>query len=136
MVNKVILIGNLGKNPEVRNLESGSKVAGFTLATSESYKDKNTGERKTITEWHNITVFGKLAEIVESYVKKGSKVYIEGKLKTESYEQNGEKKYITKVIANNLTMMDTKQQSDNNGIDSIPSISSNMIAEESEDLPF
>ena len=105
-VNKVILIGNLGKDPEVRYLEGGTAVANFTLATSESFKDRNTGEKKSITDWHNIFVWRGLAELVEKYLKKGSKIYVEGKLKTRSWkDQDGNTRYTTEIVADNLTML-------------------------------
>ncbi|MDG2330063.1 MAG: single-stranded DNA-binding protein [Flavobacteriales bacterium] len=105
-VNKVILIGNLGKDPEVRYLEGGTAVANFTLATSESFKDRNTGEKKSITDWHNIVVWRGLAELVEKYLKKGSKIYVEGKLKTRSWkDQDGNTRYTTEIVADNLTML-------------------------------
>jgi len=85
-VNKVILIGNLGKDPEVRHLENGTAVANFSLATSESYKDRTSGERKTITEWHNIVAWRGLAEVAEKYLKKGDPLYIEGKIRTRQWE--------------------------------------------------
>ncbi|MGA1354819.1 MAG: single-stranded DNA-binding protein, partial [Candidatus Limnocylindrus sp.] len=88
-VNKVILVGTLGKDPEVRRLNSGDSVANFNLATSESWNDKQSGERKEKTEWHRVVVFGKLAEIVEKYLRKGSKVYLEGQLQTRKWEQDG-----------------------------------------------
>src|SRR5690606_35819663 len=106
-VNKVILVGNLGKDPEVRTLENGRKVANFSLATSEAYKDKS-GERVERTEWHNIVFWGPIAEVIERYVKKGSKIYVEGKLRTRSYEQEGVKKYITEIDGQNMTMLDSK----------------------------
>lgn len=83
-INKAILVGNLGKDPEVRYLEGGTAVANFTLATSETYKDRNTGERKTQTEWHNVVLWRGLAEVAEKYLRKGNQVYIEGKIKTRS----------------------------------------------------
>ena len=104
-VNKVILVGNLGKDPEVRSLENGIKVASFSLATSESWKDKTTGEKKTVTEWSNITLWKGLAEIAEKYLKKGSQVYIEGKLKTRSWEKDGVTRYTTDIIGHNLVML-------------------------------
>lgn len=98
-VNKVILLGIVGKKPEIRTTQDGKKVASFSLATSESWKDKNTGEKKEKTEWHNISVFGGLAGIVESYVDKGSKLYVEGAIKTEKYtDKNGVEKYVTKIV--------------------------------------
>lgn len=105
-VNKVILVGNLGKDPEVRYLENGTPVANFPIATSERYKDRNTGERVTQTEWHNIVLWRGLAEVAEKYLKKGNQVYIEGKLRTRSWDdQNGNKRYTTEVVADNMTML-------------------------------
>ena len=107
-VNKVILVGRLGKDPEVRNLDNGATVANFTVATSESYKDKTTGEKKEITEWHNIVLWRGLAEIAQKYLHKGDMVYIEGKLRTRSWEKEGVTRYTTEVIADNMTMLSTK----------------------------
>jgi single-strand DNA-binding protein len=106
-VNKVILVGRLGKDPEVRNLDNGATVANFTIATSESYKDKTTGEKKEITEWHNIVLWRGLAEISQKYLHKGDMVYIEGKLRTRSWEKEGVTRYTTEVIADNMTMLST-----------------------------
>lgn len=99
-VNKVILVGNLGKDPEVKRMQSGDIVVNFSIATSESWKDKNTGERKENTTWHNIVVFNDgIAKVAEQYLKKGMKVYIEGSLQTRSWEdQSGVKKYATEVV--------------------------------------
>ena len=108
-VNKVILIGRLGKDPEVRHLESGTAVANFTMATTESYRDRNTGERKEITDWHNIVLWRGLADVAEKYLKKGNLVYIEGKLKTRSWEdKDGNTRYTTEVVADNMTMLGGK----------------------------
>ena len=105
-INKVILIGNLGKDPEVRYLEGGVAVAKFPIATSETYKDRTTGERKTQTEWHNIVLWRGLAEVSEKYLKKGNQVYIEGKLRTRSWEDNNNQtRYTTEVVADNMTML-------------------------------
>jgi single-strand DNA-binding protein len=120
-VNKVILIGNLGRDPEIRNTQSGSKVANFSIATSESWKDKQTGQKRERTEWHRISVFNdKLAEIIERYLKKGSKVYIEGSLQTRKWTGNdGVEKYTTEVVLQGfngtLTMLDGKPQSSDTG---------------------
>lgn len=115
-VNKVILIGNVGADPDIRTFESGDKVANLSLATSESWKDKNSGEKREKTEWHRVSVFGKLADIVEQYVKKGSKLYIEGQLETRSWEQDGQKKYSTEVVLrgfnSTLTMLDSRSGSE------------------------
>ena len=107
-VNKVILVGRLGKEPEVRNLENGASVANFTMATSEVYKDRVTGERKEITDWHNIVLWRGLAEITQKYLHKGDMVYIEGKMRTRSWEKDGVTRYTTEVIADNMTMLSTK----------------------------
>ena len=118
MVNKVILLGRLGKDVETRNLESGNTVANFTLATSESYKNKN-GEKVENTEWHNIVVWGKQAEIAARYLKKGSQIYLEGKITTRSWEKDGSTRYSTEIVANNFTMLGSPGggQNDNNTSD-------------------
>ncbi len=107
-VNKVILIGNLGADPEVRHLQNDVTVANFNLATSETYKDRQTGEKREQTEWHRVVVWRGLAEVVEKYVKKGSKVYVEGKLRTRKWEKDGIERYTTEILADNLTMLDGK----------------------------
>jgi single-strand DNA-binding protein len=104
-VNKVILIGNLGKDPEVRHLESGVPVASFSIATSESYNDKTTGEKKTVTEWHNIVLWRGLAEVAEKYLHKGDQVYIEGKLRTRQWEKDGVTRYSTEIVGENMNML-------------------------------
>ncbi|MEN8121592.1 MAG: single-stranded DNA-binding protein [Bacteroidota bacterium] len=106
-VNKVILVGNVGKDPEVQYIKEDVPVARFTLATSETYKDKN-GEKVTNTEWHNIVVWRGLAKVVENYVKKGSQLYIEGKISNRSYEKDGVTKYFTEIVANSLQMLGSK----------------------------
>ena len=107
-VNKVILVGNLGKDPEIRNLPSGEAIASVALATSNKYKNRN-GEMVDETEWHNITFFGRLAEIVEQYLKKGSSIYVEGRIKTEKYtDKNGIEKYATKIIAGEMKMLGSR----------------------------
>jgi single-strand DNA-binding protein len=142
-VNKVILVGRLGKDPEVRNLENGTTVANFTLATSESYKDRTTGEKKEITEWHNIVVWRALAEITQKYLHKGDMVYIEGKLRTRSWEKEGVTRYTTEVVADNMTMLSTKGSgSSGSGYSPVENSSSdnfraNAPADTStDDLPF
>lgn len=100
-VNKVILVGHLGQDPEVRYIPSGGAVANITLATSESWKDKQTGEQKEKTEWHRVVIFGKLAEITGEYLRKGSQVYIEGSLQTRKWkDQSGQDRYTTEVVVN------------------------------------
>lgn len=109
-INKVILVGNLGKDPEVRYLESKVAVCNFSLATSESYKDK-TGNWVEQTEWHNIVLWRGLAEVAEKYLKKGSRVYLEGKIRTRSYDdKDGNKKYITEIVGDNMVMLDSRQE--------------------------
>ncbi len=111
-VNKVILVGNLGADPEVRNLPSGGKVVNLSVATSENWRDKNTGERRERTEWHRVVIFSEgLAKVAEQYLKKGSKVYLEGALQTRKWQdQSGQDKYSTEVVLqgfnSNLTMLD------------------------------
>ncbi|MDD3449980.1 MAG: single-stranded DNA-binding protein [Gammaproteobacteria bacterium] len=106
-INKVILIGNLGADPEVRYTAGGSAVANLRLATSESWRDKNTGEQQERTEWHRVVLFGKLGEIAGEYLKKGSKVYIEGRLQTRKWQdQSGQDRYTTEIVANDLQMLD------------------------------
>jgi single-strand DNA-binding protein len=108
-INKVILIGRLGKDPEVRAFEGGTKKASFTLATSEIYKDKE-GKKVEQTEWHNIVCWRSLAEIAEKYLTKGKQIYLEGRLRTRSWEDNGVKKYVTEIEATTFTMLGTKQE--------------------------
>jgi len=104
-INKVILIGFLGKDPEVRYTQDGKAVASFSLATSETWKDKQTGEKKEKTEWHSIVTFGSLGEICGKYLHKGKQVYIEGRIQTDSYEKDGIKRYNTKVVASQMQML-------------------------------
>ncbi|MEC8466511.1 MAG: single-stranded DNA-binding protein [Pseudomonadota bacterium] len=112
-VNKVILVGNLGQKPEIRYTQTDSAVANLSLATSESWKDKETGEQREKTEWHRIVYFGKLAEIAEQYLDKGSKVYVEGKLQTRKWQdkETGADRYTTEIVGNELTMLDSKNSS-------------------------
>lgn len=111
-VNKVILVGNVGKDPDVRHLEGGTSVASFPLATSETYKNKS-GEKVTTTEWHNIVVWRGLAEVAEKYVKKGSQLYIDGRIRTRSYDdKEGNKRYFTEIYADTLRMLGKKSDSD------------------------
>src|SRR3569832_1457220 len=106
-VNKVILIGNLGKDPEVRYMPSGGAVANVTIATSETWKDKQSGENQERTEWHNVVFFNRLAEIAGEYLKKGSKVYVEGSLRTRKWQdKNGQDRYTTEIVAAEMQMLD------------------------------
>ena len=144
-VNKVILIGNLGKDPEVRHLENGTVVANFPIATSESYTDKNTGQKVENTDWHDIVVWRGLASIVEKYVRKGQKVYIEGKLRKRSWQdKENNTRYATEIIADELTILsrpeNTSQQSKSpygdEGIPDKPSPVDDIIKNDKDDLPF
>lgn len=120
-VNKVVLIGNLGKDPEMRYLQNGNAVANLTLATTESWKDKQTGERKEKTEWHRLTVFNRLGEMCGEYLKKGAKIYVEGKLQTRKWQgQDGQDRYTTEIVVAEIQMMDSRnsapsQQGQNQG---------------------
>lgn len=115
-INKVILIGNLGQDPEVRFTPSGTAVANLSIATSDTWMDKQTGQRQERTEWHRIVLFNKTAEIAQQYLKKGSKVYIEGRLQTRKWQdQNGQDKYSTEVVCNDMQMLDSRGGGDYQG---------------------
>lgn len=107
-LNKAILIGRLGKDPEIRYTQDGRAVTNFTIATNEEWKDKNTGEKKERTEWHRIVAFGKLGEICGEYLSKGKLVYLEGRLQTRSWEQDGVTKYTTEIVATDMQMLEAK----------------------------
>ena len=108
-INKAIIIGNLGADPETRNMPNGNAVTNLTVATSESWKDKQTGERKENTEWHRVVFFGRLAEVAGEYLSKGSKVYIEGRLQTRKWQdRDGNDRYTTEIVANEMQMLDSK----------------------------
>ncbi len=140
-VNKVILIGRLGKDPEIRNFENGGMIASFTMATSEVYKDRTTGEKKEITDWHNVVArIPQQADVIQKYVKKGDMLYVEGKLRTRSWEKDGQTRYTTEVIVDNFTMLTPKGTggATGGGYGSTPAPQSapiNMDAG-SDDLPF
>ena len=113
-INKVIIVGFLGNDPEIRTMPNGEQVANITVATSESWTDKNTGEKKTQTEWHRIVLYRRLAEIAGQYLTKGSQVYIEGRLKTRKWQDsNGQDRYTTEIIGDVLQMLDSRQSGDN-----------------------
>lgn len=115
-VNKAILVGALGNDPEIRYMPNGNAVANFSIATNETWKDKQTGQQKEKTEWHNIVIFGKLAEICGEYLRKGSSVYLEGKITTEKYQDKstGQDRYSTKIVCNEMQMLGGKQQGQQN----------------------
>lgn len=145
-VNKVILVGRLGKDPEVRNLDNGATVANFSVATSESYKDRNTGEKKEITEWHNVVLWRGLAEVAQRYLHKGDMIYVEGKLRTRSWEKDGITRYTTEVVGDNMTMLSTRSGSSSQPNEMSSSSISDRGSQESyrapvdssstDDLPF
>lgn len=132
-VNKWIGIGNLGKDPEVRSMPNGKSVASFSIACSESWKDKATGEKKESTEWVNCTAFEKLADIIGQYLKKGKQVYVEGRLKTEKYEKDGQTKYSTKVVVSDMKMLGSKGESDSAPVSNGAPAANNST---DEDIPF
>ncbi|MBA4730357.1 MAG: single-stranded DNA-binding protein [SAR86 cluster bacterium] len=108
-VNKVFIIGNLGADPEIKYTQAGSPVANLSIATSESWKDKNSGDQQEKVEWHRVVMFSRLAEIAEQYLKKGSKIFVEGKLQTRDWEDSeGKKRYTTEVVAREMTMLDSR----------------------------
>ena len=148
-INKVILIGNLGSDPEVKYMPSGEAVATLSLATSESWKDKNTGEQVEKTEWHRVVMFRRLAEIAGEYLKKGSKVYIEGRLQTRKWKaQDGQDRYTTEIVANEMQMLDSRGGGAGNFNQEAPSSSSSNAQPQStaaagggyedfdDDIPF
>ena len=153
-VNKVILLGNLGRDPEIRSMQSGSKMATFSMATSKRWRDKNTQEQRDKTSWHNIVVFGDgLVDIVEKYVKKGSKIYVEGELQTRKWQdQDGNDRYTTEVVLqgfnSNLTLLDTRNATNNiedqeiktdqtaSNFENPTSSKSSDSSESDDDIPF
>lgn len=147
-VNKVILVGNLGKDPEVRHLENGAAVANFSIATSETYKDKN-GNRQEQTEWHNIVLWRGLAQIAEKYLKKGSQIYVEGKLKTRNWQdKDGNTRYTTEVVGDQMTMLGSRGSGNNESTAPAPKVnnepdvlantggSADLSSDDADDLPF
>lgn len=137
MVNKVILVGNVGRDPEVRYLDSGVAKASFSLATSETYKDKS-GQKVSQTEWHNIVVWRGQAEVIEKYVKKGDRLYIEGKIKSRDYtDKEGVKKYITEIVVDNFQMLGSPNRGNNqNANDKAPDSAPENTEQPDDDLPF
>ena len=139
-INKVILVGNLGRDPETRYLPSGGAVTNVSLATSRSWKDRDSGEQKEKTEWHRIVFFNRLAEIAGEYLKRGSKVYVEGELRTREWEKEGQKHFTTEIVGNEMQMLDSKggssdYETSNNSSGATPtSLSSSEIID--DDIPF
>ncbi|ARV06808.1 single-stranded DNA-binding protein [Polaribacter sp. SA4-10] len=140
-INKVILIGNLGDEVKMHYFDGGNAIGRFPIATSESYTNKQTGEKVTTTDWHNIVVRNKLAEICEKYLTKGDKVYVEGKLKNRQWEQDGIKRYSTEVQVTEMTFLSTKKSTENTNKTeenqpSSPVTPKSVAPEENDDLPF
>tara|TARA_B100000427_G_scaffold313088_1_gene305129 strand:- start:338 stop:802 length:465 start_codon:yes stop_codon:yes gene_type:complete len=150
-VNKVILLGNLGKDPDIRSMQSGKKMASFSLATSKRWKDRNTQEQKEATSWHNIVVFNEgLVDVIEKYLKKGAKIYLEGELTTRKYQdKDGNDRYTTEVVLqgynSNLTMLGSSSQNRDSSIDSTQEIQQtdnsfnnegSDSSNDDEDIPF
>ncbi len=133
-VNRVILIGRLGRDPELKFTPAGKAVTNFTMATSENWKD-DSGEKQERTEWHRIVIWGKLAEVAAKYLTKGAQVYIEGKLQTREWtDKDGQKKYTTEIIANNMTMLDGKGEGGNNP--EKPESSGGLSPDDLDSIPF
>jgi single-strand DNA-binding protein len=141
-LNKVTLIGSVGKDPDIRKTQDGKLIASFSLATSESWKDKSSGERKQNTEWHRIVIFGQLAEIVEKYVKKGSKLYLEGSLKTREWtdKKDGVKKYTTEIVlqgfSSTLLMLDSKKSDIDKSFEKVENAFDSQENEMDDEIPF
>lgn len=146
-VNKVILIGNLGKDPEIRRLENGVVVANFSIATSETFTDKTTGERRETTDWHAIVVWRGLAEVVEKYIHKGTKIYVEGKLKTRNWQdKEGNTRYTTEVLAEEITILSRPNDTERANTEQKPVYPTqnqnppaplpDLMDDEADDLPF
>lgn len=143
-INKVILIGNLGADPEIRYMPNGGAIANISIATNESWKDKQTGELQEYTEWHRVSFFDKLAQIVAEYLKKGSKVYIEGSLRTKKWKDpNGNDRYSTEIRATTMQMLDSKDSNQKNNVNNISientmtiKPTENIVEMESDDIPF
>lgn len=148
-INKVILLGNCGKAPTQKQFPSGGSVTNLTLATSESWKDRNSGESKERTEWHNLVFYNKLGEIVMQYVRKGSRIYVEGSLRTRKWTDNDNRdRYITEIVVNDMQMLDSRDSTGSHGSSGNGASQSSMSSEEaatagdiddmndSDDLPF
>jgi len=139
-INKVILVGNLGRDPETRYLPSGGAVTNVSLATSRSWKDRDSGEQKEKTEWHRVVFFNRLGEIAGEYLKRGSKVYVEGELRTREWEKEGQKHFTTEIVANEMQMLDSKggnsdyEKNNNSSVAAPSSLSSSDMVD--DDIPF
>src|SRR5690348_6724227 len=134
-VNKVILVATVGKDPEVKYMPSGGAVCNLSAATNESWKDKQTDEKKERTEWHRLTFYNRLAEIVGEYIKKGSQIYVEGSLRTREYDKEGQHHYITEIIVGNMQMLGGKQ-TDSKQKESSPAEPTQDESFQDDDIPF
>ena len=135
MINKTILVGRLGRDPETRFTGGGTAVANFSMATDESYKDKN-GERQKRTKWHKIIVWGKQAEIAQKYLKKGALIFVEGRIQSREWEKDGEKHRSFEIVANNFRMLEGKKDGDKNGDKDLSEEAQAAFAATDEDIPF
>jgi len=135
-VNKAIIIGNVGSDPDIRTMPNGNQVVNLSIATSDEWKDKNTGDKKEKTEWHRCVFFNKIADIAAQYVNKGSKLYIEGRLQTRSYEQDGVKKYSTEIVVNDMQMLDSKNTNSNNEVKEASKNDVEKFDAFDDDIPF
>ena len=140
-INKVILVGNLGRDPETRYMPSGNAVTNVSVATSKSWKDRDSGEQKDRTEWHRVVFFNRLAEIANEYLKKGSKIYVEGELRTREWEREGQKHYTTEVVANEMQMLDSRGDMPVSNTDALSTNTSSNLAplppeDFDDDIPF
>ena len=140
-INKVILVGNLGRDPETRYMPSGNAVTNVSVATSKSWKDRDSGEQKDRTEWHRVVFFNRLAEIANEYLKKGSKIYVEGELRTREWEREGQKHYTTEVVANEMQMLDSRGDMPVSNTDALSTNTASNLAplpseDFDDDIPF
>ena len=144
-INRVTLVGNLGNDPEVRHTNNGDPIANISVATTEIWRDKQSGEQQERTEWHRVVFFSRLAEIVRDYLRKGSKVYVEGSLRTSKWkDKNGMDRYTTEIIANEMLLLDSRGGSQNHNYqeketitkESPPSNSAKPLSEDDDDIPF
>ena len=139
-INKVILVGNLGNDPDIRTMPNGDAVTKISVATSESWNDKNTGERREVTEWHRIVFYRRQAEVAGEYLRKGSKVYVEGRLRTRKWQdQNGQDRYTTEIQGDVLQMLDSRQSGDNQdkpSTSSKPKQQAESAGDFNDDIPF
>ena len=135
-VNKAIIIGNVGSDPDIRTMPNGNQVVNLSIATSDEWKDKNTGDKKEKTAWHRCVFFNKIADIAAQYVNKGSKLYIEGRLQTRSYEQDGVKKYSTEIVVNDMQMLDSKNTNSNNEVKEASKNDVEKFDAFDDDIPF